>query len=429
MTGRVIRSVVGRVAVAGLMLLSGCWLQVGADAGHTRFNGVESGLTRANVESLREAWSVEVPGDLSEPIVSGGRAFVTHVVPLQEVRVRAVDVATGATVWDQLLFEPPAHVQTSSLDGAPVAFVGDELWAGSVLMGTEPPGFSYCDYGSDILDPATGTRLGEYRGFYGGFPSAAVSSGTVVARTVVIASPSGCRDLANPLLEVSHRDADGSVTPVWRSVSFTAGAVTPTLAGDHVILAHGTGDTFAVDAFDVDGCGAPECAPVWTTTLAGATSLPVAGASGPVFVTSGDDLVALDRETGAEQWRAPLGGQGAGLALAGGTLYATARDEAGAGRLLAISADGCGEATCSAEWTATLGGSDVSSPTVGGGVVYVANGEEVQAFDAAGCGATTCSSLVSVAVASAGPLSLAQGRLFVAGPGRLTALAPEPDIR
>jgi glucose dehydrogenase len=105
MAGRTIQVVGGRIAVVAMLLLSGCWLQVGADAGHTRYNSIESGLNRENVATLHVAWQRFLeghsPNALSEPIVSGDRVFVTYVDTLQEAGVMAFDTATGATAWEQ----------------------------------------------------------------------------------------------------------------------------------------------------------------------------------------------------------------------------------------------------------------------------------------------------------------------------------------
>jgi hypothetical protein len=96
-----------------------------------------------------------------------------------------------------------------------------------------------------------------------------------------------------------------------------------------------------------------------------------------------------------------------------------------AGTLQAFDAGGCGATTCAHQWDASFDFASVSEPVVGGGVVYVADGNSIVAFDAGGCGATTCAPLADVAVSGGGRLSLSGGRLFIAGNGRLTALAPE----
>jgi outer membrane protein assembly factor BamB len=423
-TFQAIQAIGARVALVASLLMSGCWLQVGLDAGHTRFNWTENGLTRDNVDTLVIDWEAGVPGlYLSEPIVSGGRVFLTYTTA-EEARVRAFDLATGATLWDQLLVQAPfsGPRPPGPIGGAPVAFVGDELWTGHFFV--ELGGARRCAYVSDILDPATGARLGGSEGF----PSAAVSWGPIVARNVTNAGSTGCTGPESHVLEVSRRQPDGSVTS-WRSATAVDVARTegPTLAGDEVVIALGaptTGFSDTVHGFAVDGCGTPTCMPVWTVTLDAPVSfvMPVAGAAGPIFVLSGQNLVALDRGSGAELWRAPLGGLGAELALANGTVYATTAR--GHSQLLAFDAEGCDAPSCDPLWTASLGGETGTSPTVGGGVVWVAS-DSLRAFDAAGCGADTCAPLASRGFGvSFGQVSLAQGRVFVTSVRGLAALAP-----
>src|SRR5262249_13326211 len=153
---------------------------------------------------------------------------------------------------------------------------------------------------------------------------------------------------------------------------------------------------------------------------------PVAEATGSVFVLSGSELVALDRTTGGDAWRAELGtgATGTGIAVADGTVYVTAVDSSGTtGTLLALPAAGCGAATCAPAWTTAPGGAG-GSPVVAGGVVYSSTPTAVVAVAAAGCGGSTCDPLISVPQPAAGRLAVSDGRVYVAEPGRLAALAP-----
>src|SRR5688500_13727532 len=59
------------VAVAATVALSGCWLQPGFDPHRSGHNRHEDRLTRDNVATLTEAWSVTVgPGRVAAPVVS-----------------------------------------------------------------------------------------------------------------------------------------------------------------------------------------------------------------------------------------------------------------------------------------------------------------------------------------------------------------------
>jgi outer membrane protein assembly factor BamB len=424
MAGRIIHAAGGRIAVVAMLLLSGCWLQVGADAGHTRFNWVENGLNRENVDTLEVAWVRFLEGSQSEAIVSGGRVFVTNTDSGSEAAsVMAFDAATGATVWERPLAARPPGAELVTVAAAPVAFVGDELWTGHSVIAWWWDGSEQCVFESDVLDPATGGRLS---GTTGAPTSAAVSSGAVVARTLVNGQPD-CSPPQERVLDVSRQQPDGSVVS-WQSAIpvDTTRAEGPMLTGGQVVVI-GEPET-TVHSFAVDGCGAATCRATWTSTLdapVGLISVPVAGSAGPIFVLAGQHLLALDRATGDELWRAPLGASGAGLALAEGTVYVTAGINDS--QLQAFDADGCGAATCEPLWMASIGDQTGSDPVVGGGVVYVQAGSNLRAFDADGCGDVTCSPLVDILVLPSASLSLAGGRLFVSGGGIVAALEPATE--
>jgi outer membrane protein assembly factor BamB len=134
-------------------------------------------------------------------------------------------------------------------------------------------------------------------------------------------------------------------------------------------------------------------------------------------------VVALDRTTGDELWRGPLGGTGRGFALAGGTIFATVERDGSPAQLAAFPALGCGDPVCAPTRTSTLEGTGTGDPAVAGGVVYTSTDTAVQGFDASGCGAATCPALVTVPVAEGGAVSVSDGHVLVSGRGTLTAFA------
>src|SRR5215475_2096109 len=112
----------------------------------------------------------------------------------------------------------------------------------------------------------------------------------------------------------------------------------------------GTNDGLLL-ALPADGCGAPNCQPLWTAQLANGAFTTPAVANGLVFISSAGSVAN-------------------GL----GTLYA-------------FNADGCGNRpSCRPVWTASVPNTG-SSPTVADGVVYIVSGDgRLLAFTAAGCG-------------------------------------------
>jgi outer membrane protein assembly factor BamB len=107
-----------------------------------------------------------------------------------------------------------------------------------------------------------------------------------------------------------------------------------------------------VYAYDVNGCGAATCQPLW------------AGVSGSPIDSS--------------------------PAVGNGIVYVGSTN----GTVSAFDAAGCGAATCQPLFQdRTGGGIDIASPTVAGDVLLVSGGDSLFAFDAAGCGAAVCDPL------------------------------------
>jgi outer membrane protein assembly factor BamB len=399
-------------AVMALAMTSGCWLQIGAGGGHSRYNPIERTLTAATVDGLRQQWSVDVAGGASEPIVRQGRVFVTWTTA-NSTGVQAFRLTDGSTIWNRSLLGGVGGSGSIVL-GSPVAFVGDQLWGSHLGFAPFAPGPGgpgpVCVQGTDVLDPATGAGGGG-----GDSSSAVVSAGGTRARTLLRLG-AGCS--ATFLLEVVGPNGQ------WTSAPFgvSSGSFMPTLAGDQVFLSRST----VLEAYAVTGCGAATCAPAWTRTFASGVSDAMAGTTGPVYVTADGALVALDRTTGAELWRMPVGAPGevfsGGTALAEDTVYVVAGPVDGAPSLRVIDAAGCGATSCAPDWTATLPGTGLRAPSVGGDVVYTSTSTGVHAFAAAGCGTTTCPALTSVALPTSGTLSIGEGHVLVASGSRLTAL-------
>jgi outer membrane protein assembly factor BamB len=187
-----------------------------------------------------------------------------------------------------------------------------------------------------------------------------------------------------------------------------------------------TGSTNAVRSYAVATppapCPPPAPAgfgcPLWATDIAGTTaSPPVVDPSESVIYTGTDTgaVYALDAATGAILWTTTGVGRATGdsPALADGSLFVPTTDG-----LFVLDA-----ATGAVRWTAPVG-SVSTQPAVAGGVVFTGGLDgRVMAFDAAGCGADTCSALWSVATGFfIGGSAVSQGRIYVAtSDGRLEA--------
>ncbi|MGH9209069.1 MAG: PQQ-binding-like beta-propeller repeat protein [Acidimicrobiales bacterium] len=406
--------------IAAMTLLPGCWLQIGFGANHRRHNTLEAGLTRANVASLAVAWTTTMEGTMFEPMVSGGRVFVSSgsVTP-GIMRVRAVHAQTGETLWERSLFDGRDGVQ---LVPVATAIAESEVWASYLVAATVGPGGCLAEQERIGLVDGASTSTPD---LYGRPP---VTSGSLMARVeqTVTSVVGGCL-IGTPELVVQDLDTD---TVLWRSpvpseLSFADASRLATIAGDQVSIVVGS----VLRVFSVAGCGAPTCSPVWTLDLSqGATvgGPPVGGTGSQLFLTSATELLALDTDAQAVAWRAPHTGTDAQLALADGIAYLAALGSgAGANALQAFNADGCDTAICGPLWTAATTAPVTSAPVVAGEVVYVGTEAGVDAFDADGCGATSCPPLVSLTTPHpVAHLSVGDGRLFAAGASTVTTFAP-----
>lgn len=211
-------------------------------------------------------------------------------------------------------------------------------------------------------------------------------------------------------------------------------------------------DGTSLHAFDADGCGAPTCTPLWTVTPGGEGSRLSLGAAtddGHVVVTHAyTEVDRFGRRThrerilfydsaGAPAWATTPSGPMMpntihGEAVAGDVVYATESQDSGGPEPGTYSLRAYATSTGTLLWSADLGpfGPSSAQVIVGGGVVYVGVGNEVLAFRRAGCGASTCTPLVSLPLPGmAATMTVAQGHLLatsitLSGDTALTAFVP-----
>ena len=153
----------------------------------------------------------------------------------------------------------------------------------------------------------------------------------------------------------------GICEPLWQGRTANDITGTPAVAGERVLVA--SADRF-LHVFDANGCGAALCTALWRGRLA-------AGAIDSSVTVSGD------------------------LAFVGDY----------GGRLSVFALAGCGQAVCDPLWTAQAGAHEQmnSAPTVGAGMVFVQTTISTPSdmtgrmlvYPVAGCGAATCAALWS----------------------------------
>ena len=408
--GRMLRFV---GVVLASVSLSGCWLHVGFDAGHTRHNGLEATLTVANAGSLTEAWSAELLAKAGEPLVRGDRVYVVTGGTTSTgitTDVRAFAAADGQAAWARRFGGAGEALFWDA------SFVGEELWTGYFMVGTLGPRPVGTYAGPVRIDPADGSVIASTTDAVG--VTAPVDVGDVVVQAWVA--------LAAPQRRLVVRDTATLATTWTGALNGDLGTGLPGVAPAVVDGQVFVGDGTTLYAFPLAGCGATTCAPTWTLDLGARPTAVVATPGGSsVLVTRGTDLVAVDRATGAITWTAPLGSAAPGLALADERIYVAA-----GGTLAVFPAAGCGAATCAPATSVTLAADATAAPVVAGDVVYVGTTGAVQAFDAS---EGPPAPLVTLPVTGApSSMAVAGGRLFAVtaqggtAPGRLVAFAPAP---
>ena len=359
--------------------------------------------------TLQEAWtSTGVLDTVSGGQVLGGTSQFASLPPAGMAVVTSIDVMTGARNWshDLITDVAPGYVIH------PPVLVEGQVWTGWSQVSRGPGGWQ-CGGGFVKLDPETGSR--EFT--WPDQPTALVPYGEALA-----AAFRPCHSLPSGLVVL---DPSQPLSILWRG---PAGAQVgrPVLVGELLL----TSDAAMLHAFPAAGCGAPECAPLWTVDLGRVVRAVAAGPDGQAVVLAGPadgptEMLVVDAVDGSVVWQAVTGGAGAELAVGGDTVYV-----AGGDQVQAYDAAGCGATTCEPVWTAALPSPVSANLAIAGGVVYAASSDgTVTARAAAGCGATTCEPIAQVSVpGQPTDLVVSNGRLLV-GQGRgvtavITAFAP-----
>jgi hypothetical protein len=410
-----------RILVLAFVLsvaVSGCWLQPDYDGGHSRFNGREEGITAANLATLTPRWSVDFPARFEpKPLISGGRVFVQRQDGTS-VGVLAVDAATGATLWDDNV--SPAGA-TGVFTNYPSTILEGELWQewhGSLDR-------SPCVAGT--------VRLGQDGAFLGEDRSTYTARMPVQAGRYIVQVRSACPFVGpGPVFETLEVSDSRTKQVLWRTAPGTYGDVS---VSDGQVITNNA-------AFDLAGCGAPTCAPLWRPAVTPFGDQPIVGGlggpGGTFFVTKSGfggpngEVRALSRADGTSVWGLSYNAVEAEIAVDDERLYVVTSNGTSAGYLLVYDVDGCGAANCFPLWSSRVATS-AWAPTVAGDVVYAAgNDGRVHAYRKAGCGLAICGEIASVAVSGVGisSLAVANGELVVSSavtPNsryRLTAYKP-----
>ena len=377
--------------VLASLALSACWPAPNGHPDRTGHNPSESTLTTATVGGLAPRWDVAGGGEI---IATVGAVFQNTLSSEGAPGVRRLDSATGDIEWSV----PVTPIIVPYGYTSHLSYVDGEI----VVPYTNPVPPRSPSGGVVTLDPVDGATTG----------TVSLSAGNHTVR--------GGRQLTTVRGSFLIGGTPSEVFTVWDRVNrtiVTNGYAEQTIdandafeytLGETVVLISASGvdqpdGTVGGELRSMPIAGA---GPAWTAPLPESTptAAVINASAGLLHVgTAEGRVVTVDAATGAVLWSADAGGAVTQLpALADGNLYVST----GAGELVVFDADGCGAATCTPSWRATLAGAGPTQPAVGGSgasaVVYVAMaGGGLAAFPAAGCGAATCEPLWTGSVTGA----------------------------
>jgi len=378
------------VACLAATSLTGCWLQPGFGPARQNSTSTESAITPSTVGNVVPMWSApQVAGHAGQPLVTTKAVYTAEVVGAgggaPDMVVTANDRATGAQLWRRDL-----AASTLSNFERLLSVAGDKVL---VLRAPDSGGLQF-----EELDGATGATLRTQALPPPIDPDSVLVDGDFVAyRSYDLDSPHAVTLVVRQLSDFSVVWSD-QVSPSGLTLGpmVASGGVVYTLFGNPDDPNRG------VAGFNVGGCGAPTCNPV---SLVGipppspatpnvAYDILSAGDDGVIFIRRNsniDGTVHGDLEL--------VGGSNPptftgfahldGMATVPGAIYVVAGfgNATGPSALLALNG------RAAAQWRAdviTFQG----EPIVAGGLVYAAGTDGlIRIYDAAGCGAGTCTAL------------------------------------
>jgi outer membrane protein assembly factor BamB len=427
--GRIVRAL---VASAMALTAAGCWPVPGQNADRTGYNPFETEISVLTVETLHEVWRWTGSGSIGGPVTSAGGVHV-----MDRCRAVALDAGTGSVRWQALVTDPTIPCATTLWvqPSEPHVTADGQKVVGSVMGGSvRPPGRLQVGYltrawdvgdgaSSDVPNP-TSFVLAERGTQVVGFAEG--QSGPLVTSRVL-----QLVDLATGTVRPIPLSLQGASAPV-PIPQVTLGSEALFHAGPGLLATEpGDGTTgHGVRAFSVDeprpGCGPitlplpgmpaasmnVEC-PVWVTPVDGDPTAPVLSPDQTTLYVRTDvgTLYALDVATGEVLWTGTGLGDAGSPAYANDMLYVPTGD----GRVVAFVADGCGEPACLPYWSYETGATEpVSTPAVGGALLYATAGGTAYAFNSGGCRSMVCSPLWS-GPGSGSPV-VSNGRLYVRSP-------------
>ncbi len=440
------RSLVVLLVLASLSVaLSACdWAQIGWNSTQTNDNASESAITPANVSSLSEHFTATGPineTNLSEPVVAVGRIYVNaqndsfYAFSASGASGCSGSPSSCSPLWGASIGASGPVAVLAVADGLVygVGGVGNS-WG---VYAFDASGQSNCSGTPVVCNPLWEAALPQ--GAVGGV---SVANGKIYA----LAEP------AASTMEVF--DASGSsncsgtpkvCSPLW-TAPFSGPLPGALSVSGNVAYATAGSTVFAFDANGSTGCsGSPKvCAPLWQYTATSSISGPAVISGQTLYVDTTNivwikpnppvitgALEAFDANgvsgcSGTPKTCTPLWQSGdtypgvQSPTIANGIAFVPLF---GGGNVVAFDANGSSNCSgspriCSPLWTTSATTSGSSPVVVGGSVLYVADGSQIDAYDAngvSGCSAAVCSPLWTASPGGVSAVSIANGTVYAAG--------------
>lgn len=350
------------------------------NAARTGQNRYENVLTPSRVPALVPAWTDTTSSTVnSSPAVVNGVAYVTA-----SSGFFAFNAKSGTPLWSD--GNPGPFFDQSS-----PAVVGGVAYAASVDGNFYAFNAGGC--GARTCKPL--------------WTAAIDGAGTVAQSSPVVANGKVYVSAGVNLYAFNAKGCGAAVChPVWKATisptngqSPVSGQSSPTIVGGVLYV----GGFEGLYAYNAAGCGAATCSPLWMgaavrggQTFAGTIVSSPAVVGGVAYIGAGADLFAFSTACASRcnpLWSFATGGEVvASPAVANGRVYIGSRE----GKMYVLNTSG------TLLWTAATAFAASSSPSLAAGVVYIGAGNQIDAFNAGGCGAATCSPLWSAALTGAG---------------------------
>ena len=352
------------------------WQQAGNTSQRANVNGYDTTVSRTNVGSLVQRWSVAGTGQTSATVVA--ERMYTGAT---DGTLRKVDAHNGRTLW-WMQFGDPVYYAPAVGYGRIFVTAGNTLY---------------------VIDAESGAHVYQVQHASPvGFSAPLFADGKVIVRD------------AEGTLWAYNPKATSTPSPVF-TIEAQASA-DPSYGNGRVYVPTSNG---TVAAYTVTGCSGT-CARAWESAPLGGTSYYPAALWPPrlLLTVYGDDGSiterALDATTGASLWSTSLTGatDATGPAVGHGNVYVGLL---GANEAWAIAlTDG------SLRWKASLAAEPSDAPAVANQIVYVPSGSTTGHLEAFGTscatGGGTCTRLVDLPTAPyALAPSIAAGRIYVSG--------------